>query len=243
MSVHLVGGGQRTARHPDLYRSFVAEASRHAEAADRTEAAERLPRVAIVTVREDAADGHAAHLADAIGVAGRIDAVFTRLALGDVAPASAFDEVDGVVIGGGLTPAYLTAVRPHAARLQALVTSGVPYLGFSAGAMIAPDRALIGGWRIDGVEVAPEDASEDLDEVTVEEGLGLIDVTVDVHAVQWGNLARLTAAVDAGIVGEGIAVDEHTALTVGGGPLRVTGAGTVWALTHSDDGVRVRAMR
>ncbi|GMA22588.1 hypothetical protein GCM10025864_03470 [Luteimicrobium album] len=94
--------------------------------------------------------------------------------------------------------------------------------------MIAPDQALIGGWRIGGVEVSPEDGSEDLDDVTVVPGLGLVDVTVDVHAAQWGNLSRLVAAVESGLLDGGVAVDEDTVLVVGQGGLVVGGRGNVW---------------
>ena len=49
----------------------------------------------------------------------------------------------------------------------AQVAAGVPYLGFSAGAAIAAEAALVGGWRIGDVPVSPEEASEELDEITV----------------------------------------------------------------------------
>ena len=65
---------------------------------------------------------------------------------------------------------------------------GRPYLGFSAGAMIAPERAIIGGYRVRGVEVCPEEASEGLGEVELREGLGLVPFAVDVHAAQAGTL-------------------------------------------------------
>jgi cyanophycinase len=178
-------------------------------------------------------------------VAGSRDVVVdtTVVAEGDVMPASALDGADGILVGGGLTPAYLSAFAPLAERIRNQVESGVPYLGFSAGAMIAPDRALLGGWLIGGIEVVGRDAAEDLDELTIDDGLGLIDVTVDVHAVQWGNLSRAIAAVDSGALDELIAIDEATVLAVGSGPLRSGGAGTVWVVTKDDRGVLVRSMR
>ena len=81
----------------------------------------------------------------------------------------------------------------------------MPYLGFSAGAAIAAERALVGGWRIGGVAVSPEEASEGLDELTVAPGIGLVDVAIDVHVAQWGTLSRLVAAVEAGLVEGGLA--------------------------------------
>ena len=90
------------------------------------------------------------------------------------------------------------------------VTAGLPYAGFSAGAAIAAGSAIIGGWRIDGVPVCPEDSDEGLDPVTVVDGIGLVDGAVDVHAVQWGNLSRLIAAVGAGLVAHGVALDARS---------------------------------
>lgn len=241
MSVTLVGGGFSTEVNAEVYGPFLRDA--RAAAARRGDDSGERPRIAIVTVREpESLTGHAEDLSDALAAAGSFVPALTAIAEGDVVPDTAFDDVDGIVIGGGLTPAYLAAVAPHAARIRSLVESGVPYLGFSAGSMIAPDHALIGGWRIGGVEVSPEDGSEELDEVTIEPGLGLCDVTVDVHAVQWGNLSRLIATVDAGIVDGGIAIDENTALVLETGALRAVGAGTVWLVAQADDGVSVRTV-
>jgi cyanophycinase-like exopeptidase len=118
----------------------------------------------------------------------------------------------------------------------------LPYAGFSAGAAIAADAALIGGWRIDGIPVCDEDTGEDLDEVTIVEGLGLVDLAIDVHAAQWGTLARLIAATEAGLVDGGVAIDEFTVLIVGDGALRVEGRGSVWRVTPHDDGVLVSTL-
>jgi len=102
------------------------------------------------------------------------------------------------------------------------------YAGFSAGAAIAGSHAVIGGWRIDGTPVCPEDSNEELDPVTVVEGIGLVDGAVDVHAAQWGNVSRLVAVVEAGLAPHGIAIDEDTVLGPDG---QVRGAGRVW---HAD---------
>ncbi|HVX06545.1 Type 1 glutamine amidotransferase-like domain-containing protein [Humibacter sp.] len=239
MSVFLVGGGFRDGYEEAVYGGFVAEAV--ARAGD-----ERPAVIVVLTVREDAHPGHGETLASVVRrVAGSRDVIVetTVVAEGDVMPASALDGADGILVGGGLTPAYLSAFASLAERVRNEVESGVPYLGFSAGAMIAPDRALLGGWLIGGIEVVGQDAAEDLDELTIDDGLGLIDVTVDVHAVQWGNLSRAIAAVDSGALDELIAIDEATVLAVGSGPLRSGGAGTVWVVTKDDRGVLVRSMR
>jgi len=250
MSVFLVGGGFRDGSEEAVYGGFVSEALARAASAHRTAQASdgdaRPARIVVLTVREDAHPGHGNTLASVVqSVAGErpVELTATVVAEGELMPSSALDGADGILVGGGLTPAYLSAFAPLASRIRRQVESGVPYLGFSAGAMIAPDRALLGGWLIGGIEIVDQDAAEDLDELTIEEGLGLIDVTVDVHAVQWGNLSRAIAAVDSGAVDEVIAIDEATVLAVGSGPLRASGAGTVWAVTKDDRGVLVRSMR
>ena len=220
MSVFLVGGGFRDGSEEAVYGGFVSEAVARAASVNRsaTEAEERPARIVVLTVREDAHPGHGNTLASVVqNVAGDrpVEVTTTVVAEGEPMPASALDRADGILVGGGLTPAYLSAFAPLAARIRREVETGVPYLGFSAGAMIAPDRALLGGWLIGGIEVVAQDAAEDLDELTIEDGLGLIDVTVDVHAVQWGNLSRAIAAVDSGAVDEVIGLVPRSAVHAG----------------------------
>ena len=239
MSIHLVGGGDRADVDEAVYGPFVAECAARVPATEEG----RLPRVALLTVTEGADPAHGERLTASLSRAGAVEVLHTVVEEGERMPAAVLDGVDGIAVGGGLTPRYLEAMAPLAEGIRAAVETGTPYLGFSAGAMIAPDRALIGGWRIDGVEIGDEQASEELDELTIVDGLGLIDVTVEVHAAQWGNLTRAIAAVDSGAVEEAVAVDECTVLIVGTGPLRVAGAGTVWVLTRDERGVLVRSMR
>ncbi|GGI47750.1 cyanophycinase [Agromyces flavus] len=238
MSVHLVGGGWRPEHAASVYGPFLAEA---AEAAAR-DGVDR-PRVAVLLV------GGGAEAAEQVP---RWRATLESVAEADVA-VTAVDEhgsfepsalagAHGVLIGGGLTPAYRRAVEPIAGELRRLVASGLPYLGYSAGAAIASDTALLGGWRIGGVPVVAEEAAEDLDDVTAEAGIGLIDLTVDCHAAQWGTLTRLIAATEAGLVDGGIAIDEDTLFSIGTAGLRVAGGGTVWSVTAAADGVSVRSL-
>ena len=105
--------------------------------------------------------------------------------------------------------------------------------------MIAADHALIGGWWSATSPVAPEETGEDLDEVTIAEGIGLVDLAIDVHAAQWGTLSRLVAAPRLGLVDGGVAIDEFTVLIVGEGGLRVDGRGSVWRVLPADHGVLV----
>lgn len=148
-----------------------------------------------------------------------------------------FAEADAIVVGGGLTPAYLQGLKGAAEEIRRAVASGVPYLGFSAGAMIAPDYALIGGYRSGGTEVCPEEWSEGLEELTFHRGLGLVPFAVDVHAAQGGTLGRAVAAVHHGLVDSVMAIDEDTALVVNpaeqGNP-KVIGSGSCWTITKND---------
>lgn len=234
MSVHLVGGGLSAEHHASVYGPFFAEAAARAAASGRT-----APRIAIIAVRTGDAAEHAALFAAALEVTGPIDPVVTALTAGGVAANLAVADVDGILVGGGATPEYLAALLPIAGEIRRQVSAGVPYLGFSAGAMIAAERAIVGGWRIGGVEVCPRDAGEDIDEITLEQGIGLLDVTVDVHAAQWGTLSRLISATEAGLIEGGLAIDENTALVVGEGALGVVGAGSVWRVSQADGGVLV----
>ena len=126
-----------------------------------------------------------------------------------------FDDVDAIVVGGGPTPGYLDGLRPSAAAIRrGGRRRALPYLGFSAGAMVAPERAIVGGYRIRGTEVCPEDASEGLEELEIRDGLGLVPFAVDVHAAQAGTLGRAVGAVAQGLVDRAVAVDENTALVL-----------------------------
>lgn len=240
MSVHLVGGGWTPEHAAAVYGPFLSES---AEAASR-EGAERTRVAVLVVAPPEAGAAERTRWIAALHSAADapVDAVVTIVGEdGEFAP-SALTGAHGVLVGGGLTPAYRRAVEPVAGELRRLVASGLPYLGFSAGAAIAADTALLGGWRIGGVPVAPDTAAEDLDEVTVEAGIGLVDLTIDCHAAQWGTLTRLIAATEAGLVDGGIAIDEDTLFSIGAAGLRVAGTGSVWSVTGGDDGVVVRSI-
>jgi len=147
----------------------------------------------------------------------------------------------GVFVAGGWTPGYQ----------EALVGTGTdwlprdrPYAGYSAGAAIAASDAIVGGHRRDdGRDVGAEEAGEDLVELTVRPGLGLVPFAVDVHATQWGTLTRLVHAVDAGLVSEGWAVDNGTVLVAGDGPPRVEGLGSAYHVTREDGRLGIAVVR
>lgn len=249
MSIHLVGGGWAADYDGEVYADFLAETSVRAAASGRA-----IPRVAVLLVHDvESADAEGAGI-DPAGIdrAGQYREQLLRVALvepvviavaeGGLFTSAVLSDIDGLLIGGGLTPAYLDAVAPVVEEIRMLVADGLPYLGFSAGAAIAADTAIIGGWMIGDVPVCAEGASEDLEDVTVAVGLGLVDLAIDAHAAQWGTLSRLVAATEAGLVDGGIAIDEFTVLIVGDDSLRVVGTGSVWQVNQHDDGVLVSTL-
>jgi cyanophycinase len=90
--------------------------------------------------------------------------------------------------------------------------------------------------------VTPETTSEGLDEVTLAPGIGLVDVAIDAHAAQWGTVSRLVAAVEAGLIEGGLAIDERTALVVSDGGLGIAGDGSIWRVLPGETGVVVSTM-
>ncbi|WP_187264995.1 Type 1 glutamine amidotransferase-like domain-containing protein [Homoserinibacter sp. GY 40078] len=236
MSVHLVGGGFTPTGDPEVTGVFLAEAAARAAGSGRI-----VPRIGVLLVVADdvPSEGFRAEYPASLRAVAACEPVVTVLVAGERFAPAVLTDIDGLVIGGGLTPAYLAAVDDIVEEIRLLVADGLPYLGFSAGAMIAADRAVIGGWRINGVPVCPEATAEGLDEVTIAEGLGLVDLAVDVHAAQWGTLGRLVAATEAGMVDGGVAIDEGTVLIVADEGFAVHGAGSVWQVLDEPAGVIV----
>ena len=225
MTVFLVGGGADTVV-PGLLAPFLAEVGA---------AAPGRPRVALLlcgparwTRRELPAHRHALDGAD-------VELLPVRVRPGQPVPAAALDGVDGIVVGGGVTPDYLACLAPVAGAVASAVAGGTPYLGLSAGAMVAPRTALLGGFRSAGRDVCPEEWSEGLTPVTVAPGLGVVGFPVDVHTGTTGTLGRTVALVETGTAAVAAGIDEDTclALPVGADDPAdgvVTGSGRVWTV-------------
>jgi len=226
MTTVLIGGGWGDA---SVYEPFLTAAGDN-------------PSIACLIVDEgDGAEYFAKYETHLAGVApARLFPVFVEVD-GTVDPA-AFADADGLLVCGGLTPAYASALQPAAAAIREWLAAGRPYAGMSAGAAVAAERAVVGGYRWAGRVVCPPDTAEDLDDVSVVDGLGLVPFAVDVHAAQWGTLGRLVAATEAGMVPGGVAVDEFTALVVSDDGLRVLGSGSVWRIIDDPAGVIVGAL-
>jgi cyanophycinase len=225
-SLHLIGGGWDVVASAQVYGPFL-------------EAAGTSPVIACVVVGDG--EEQFARSALALGSVAACEPVPVLLDHGSVLDVGSLGDADGLLVCGGLTPAYAAALSPVAAELRTWL-SDRPYAGFSAGSAIAATQALVGGWLDGTVAVCPEDTSEDLEQVTVVDGLGLLDLTVDVHCVQWGTLPRLIAAV-LRTGGAGVGIDENTALHVIGDEATVAGLGAVHHVVAADGSATVRPYR
>lgn len=230
MSIFLAGARPGHVSFPEIFDRFAADVTQHAGQGGN-------PRIA-VAVHAGGGDLQDVLSAYTKPLEARIECevVVVPLEPGKPADPSAFEDVHGVLVGGGLTPGYWDGLRHAASAVSKAVAGGVPYLGFSAGAMVAPHQALIGGYRINGVEVCGEECSEGLEPVDIREGLGVAPFSVDVHAAQAGTLSRAVGAVAAGLVQWAVAIDENTAVVLesaGGHSYSVIGSGNVWDIRQT----------
>jgi cyanophycinase len=240
MSIHLVGGGRPSTHDGVVYGPFVSEAATHAAGRGV-----QRPRIGLVAVADDDEElqEQVTRFTAVLTGRGECDVVAFPLRPGDRLELTSLASLDGLLVAGGLTPAYHQALMPASDDIAGLVARGVPYLGFSAGAAIAADHALLGGWRVGEVAVCSEDNAEDLDQLSLQPGLGLVRSTVDVHAAQWGNVSRLIMAIrDTDGVDQGMAIDEHTVLIIDGTTSAVRGAGQVWRVRRSGHGFADREL-
>ena len=231
MTTFLIGGGWSAAARSLVYGPFLDAAGSH-------------PAVACVVIDEGDGSAQFDRWADALSSTAACTPLPVLVAAGDTFDVSSLGDADAVLVCGGHTPSYAAALRPAANALASwLGERARPYAGFSAGASIAARDALVGGWRMNGIPVCPEDASEDLDEVSVVPGLALVPFAVDVHAAQWGTLNRVIASVGSGRLTTGMAIDEDTVVVVEGGEARVAGIGRAHVVSPTDTGVHVRSWR
>ncbi len=223
-SVHLLGGGWDDTATAALYGPFL-------------ESAGATPTVATVVLDEGDGTAQFDRWAHVLRRTAPCEPVPVLVPLGGRLDVPALGDADALLVCGGLTPAYADALHPAAPALRSwLDEGGRPYAGFSAGASVAADRAVVGGWRQAGRAVCPEDAAEDLEEVAVVPGLGLVPWTVDVHCAQWGTLPRLLGALPQTGSGRGLALDENTALHLDGDGGRVAGLGAAWRVEAGGHG-------
>jgi cyanophycinase len=239
MAIHLIGGGWDAGAAAAGYGGFLAEAAGVCRTAPGAAA---CPRIACVVLDEGDGERQFERWATAITAVAGCRPVPVLVPEGGRLDVSALGDAHGLLVCGGLTPGYADALAPAAADLREWLAAGRPYAGFSAGAAIAARRAIVGGWREGTVPVCPQDAAEDLDQVTVVDGLGLLPLSVDVHAAQWGTLPRLLAALRSGAVPAGVALDENTALVIDGETATVRGIGAAHLAGKQAGGVVVRTL-
>ena len=225
--VHLIGGGWDPGAVPTLYGPFLDEAGRRA--ADRLRRPGRGRWLAAVRPL-------GRRTADRPRRAGR-SRCWCRSA--GRSTSQALDDADGLLVCGGLTPGYAAAVSPVAGEIRAWLADR-PYCGFSAGAVLAAQTAVTGGWLDDGRPVAPEDAAEDLEEVTTADRPGP-GAVLGGRALrgQWGTLPRLLAACGATGV-DGLALDENTRASWRQGSVEVAGSGHAYLVHRPSDAIQVR---
>lgn len=225
MATVLVGGGPDTTRRRDCLQPFV-------EACLQRD----VSRVGLLLAGDaDSAELFAPEyttllpkLADRINIVALEDGI------------QSISQFDALVVGGGPTPAYHSALRPVFADIRRMVASGCPYLGFSAGAMIAGDQAVLGGYQTGGVDVCPADWSEGLNEITLRGGLGIVPGVIEVHAAQAGTLGRAIHIVLRQQARIAVALDEDTALhSSADRATEVLGAGRAWWIHANELGQAV----
>lgn len=227
MSIVLVGGGPDTTRSGHCIAPFIEACTNR-----------KASRVGLFLAGDSASAEHYAsdYLRQLDGVDGVIEIVPLDEGAGDIT------RFDALVIGGGPTPLYYDALVSVMTTVRDMVMTGTPYLGCSAGAVIASERAIIGGYRSAGIEVCSAEWSEGLDEVTVRPGIGIVPWSVEVHAAQAGTLGRVLGAAAADTVTSAVALDEDTAVHVdAGGNPHVLGSGRAWWISHDDGSARVSA--
>lgn len=240
MSVFLVGGVPEPGYGAGLLASFVKEAAGRASGGH--------PRLALLMLdREGSLERFLPDYEAAFGAQADLTLVGLRPDRPLDEPAvAAVAAAHGIVVCGGRTPAYhaaLTGTDGLGKAVAAAVAAGTPYAGFSAGAMVAGDDALLGGYLVEGREVCEDGCSEGLDDLTVRPGLGLVPFASDVHITAAGTLGRAIELVTSGLVTTAVGVDEDTCLRVppGGDPADgvVTGSGSVWVIRAAERGKAV----
>lgn len=150
---------------------------------------------------------------------------------------------DGIFIGDGDPAALLAALEPVAVDIRRLISEGTPFFGLGAGAVVAAEAALVGGFEIGGVAVAPGLTTDGDSEVRFAAGLGLVDLPVVAAAAQLGRVGLAIACCEADLAAGMLAIDEGTTLVVAEGALDLIGGGSLWQVRADRDddrgGIRV----
>lgn len=239
-SIFLLGGGGSSDSVIDTYGRFI-------EAATTSEGC----RIALVIAEESGTfDVDFQAYDDIFRAAGAAPTALNGVRVSPTAPLRpehlALLQPTAVFVCGGLTPSYQEALCVDRGWLDYVAERALVFGGVSAGAAIAAEQAIIGGWRAERGQqtrqILFQGASEGRDLLDVRPGLGLVPYAIDVHASQWGTLTRLIHAVELGLVQRGLAIDEDTMLHIQDGHAVVYGSGHIYSVTASDNGPVVVAI-
>ncbi|HSK70227.1 MAG TPA: Type 1 glutamine amidotransferase-like domain-containing protein [Pyrinomonadaceae bacterium] len=240
--VFLIGGGWRSETFPQTYGRFLKAASEN-----------KQRRIAVIVAEEPdsnaweqfsrffkAFESIGLNSADAFCLIVSAENPLSKEKLAEIKPT-------GVFVCGGLTPAYHDALCREKSWLDYLFENKIPYCGFSAGASVAAEKAIIGGWQREinsqVIAITNENAGEDLDLLAVRNGLGLVPFAVDVHASQWGTLSRLIHTIDAGFCEKGWAIDENTMLEISRNGVEIFGAGNAYRVKRQKDEITINVFQ
>lgn len=152
----------------------------------------------------------------------------------------------GVFVAGGHTPDIHYALCQDITWLRTLKRENIPYCGTSAGATIAAQHAIVGGYKIRRkgrvVQMMHPAASEGIDVLDVRAGLNILPPlfqAVDIHASQAGTLARAIHMVEQGLYHTVAAIDEDTTVELGGGEVVIYGRGQMYEVRRIEYQVEV----
>lgn len=147
--VFLIGGGWEETVADVVHGPFLraARAASEASGASGSRSAGSTPRVLCVIVDEGDGAEQFARYDVALRKAGDCTPVPVLVPVGErFEVGTVTEDVAGVFVCGGLTPAYQEALAESSGPLSALLRErGLPYAGFSAGAAMAARDAVVGG--------------------------------------------------------------------------------------------------
>lgn len=243
MKAYLIGGGWRAETFGSTYGRFVEAA--------RSDAVRKIIQIIVLEVEEDEAEMVGRYREPFLTLAVKSEEINT-IVVTKKRPLNMEEIVSlnptGIFVCGGLTPLYQECLCTDEEIKEFIVSRKIPYGGFSAGSAIFSAKALVGGWRIvrgeKSLPIVDEEVSENLDNVEIRKGLGLVPFSIDVHCGQWGTITRLIHAVNTGLTDVGIGIDEDTMIEIDGEDATVRGSGQVYKITRGKaDDISVRIYR
>jgi cyanophycinase len=121
MSIHLVGGGRPSTHDGVVYAPFVSEAATHAAGRGV-----QRPRIGLVAVADDEEELQEQVIRFTAVLTGRgeCDVVAFPLRPGDRLEPTSLASLDGLLVAGGLTPAYHQALMPASDDIAGRVACG-----------------------------------------------------------------------------------------------------------------------